>query len=173
MPTCYWSKCTWLYGVNDIDSCFSTQFASNFWIGLYNEEQFNDESSCACPEDCPECRNKFEWLDERAGEGYVTWAGNNEPGEGEKCVRINRNNLLGTSCTAQLGYMCYEGQCSYTKYSFNANQTKTACILDINECSLNVRICENNGTCINTFRNSYCECVEGFTGDSCEMSKQN
>ena len=103
--------------MNDKVVFFSTVFAANFWIGLYNKEQFNDSSSCGCPGSCSACRSKFEWVDDRAGTGHVIWPSNSdEPDAGEKCARLNMNNVVGTSCNSQLGYICYEGECLFKKH---------------------------------------------------------
>ena len=79
----------------------------NLWIGLYNEAQLNGFSNCTC-DGCEECRNKFAWLDDRAGPGYIEWA-NNEPQKVEACVRLTHVKVAGYVCSNNLRYICYEG----------------------------------------------------------------
>ena len=68
------------------DTFRSERTGTNFWIGLHNEDQLNGSSNCTC-NGCEECRNKFDWVDDRAGPGYIDWA-RNEPQKIEACVRL-------------------------------------------------------------------------------------
>ena len=84
----------------------------NFWVGLYNVEEFNSENSCGCGSNtqaCTQCQNKFKWVDQRLGSGYTDWRAY-EPGENEKCVRLSNDALAGTLCTGEYGYICYKGK---------------------------------------------------------------
>lgn len=42
---------------------------------------------------------------------------------------------------------------------------------DINECAMNMQLCQNGGTCLNSYGGYACVCVDGFTGTNCETSK--
>ena len=42
---------------------------------------------------------------------------------------------------------------------------------DVNECSVN--LCQNSGTCVNTFGGYYCKCPLGWSGTHCEIGKTN
>ena len=43
------------------------------------------------------------------------------------------------------------------------------CILDVNDC-VNVT-CENGGTCLDGIESFTCLCVEGFSGEHCQIGK--
>ena len=48
---------------------------------------------------------------------------------------------------------------------------KRMSLLDIDECSENPSLCQNNGTCFNTEGSFDCQCRSGFTGKSCDLCK--
>ena len=88
----------------------SSDLADHFWIGLYNAELINDNSTiCDCANaGCERCRNMFVWVDEGIGPGFVAW-NNDEPANKEKCVRITNKAYAGIACTHKIGYICYRG----------------------------------------------------------------
>ena len=57
---------------------------------------------------------------------------------------------------------------SYTSFNYFTN-SEIIYFLDIDDCDPNP--CQNNGTCHDGVNNYTCECMPGFTGDNCAISK--
>jgi hypothetical protein len=43
------------------------------------------------------------------------------------------------------------------------------CLVDINECLLEIEPCKNNGQCINTIGSYYCQCNQYYQGIDCSI----
>lgn len=43
------------------------------------------------------------------------------------------------------------------------------CIPDVNECVVN--LCQNGGSCVNTFGGYYCKCPTGWSGSHCDIGR--
>ena len=88
----------------------------NLWIGLYNEEQFDDDSSCRVDteditnRDITECRNKFVWVDGSNTTDLQPWRIQEPNSDNDKCVRLERNQWAASPCDLEMGYICREGK---------------------------------------------------------------
>ena len=47
--------------------------------------------------------------------------------------------------------------------------SKCHCFADVDECVTSLTACENSGVCENTFGHFNCHCMEGFSGEFCEI----
>ena len=94
----------------DDDSAFTP-----LWIGLYNEEQFEEDSACRVDlpdltdENIAECRDKFVWVDGSSRTDFQRWGFDEPNSNNDKCVRLEQNQWVASPCGLELGYICREG----------------------------------------------------------------
>ena len=77
------------------------------------------------------------------------------------------NNSVTTCCSCS--HVIKQLQSSNKHLQSGSKTLMFMCVLDIDECaSSGITVCQNGGSCTNTFGSFLCSCSSGFTGNRCQ-----